>query len=328
MESNERVKIYWASKVLGDGIGNAFGYKVHNDTLREYVSKIADITEDAEDAIQIVSPEYVRKIPGKVNWVFSMFEGGEIPEPYVEKLSVADFWLVPSMWVKLLFAKYFDRNRIFVVNHGVKSIFKYKKRKFPRTKPFRFLWVGAPNPRKGWEEIIHLWKNTILSKTPHFELYLKTTRIGGIRRQGNVIVDGRVLPEKDLLDLYHSAHCFLLPHRGEGFALSLAEAMATGLPCIATGYSGVTDFFDESVGYPIKYSHGKGEVKFSRNVKGYYVDIVFPHLEDMFDKISYVYSNYNKALKKGHMASRRIHSRFTWEKAAERLVNLIRNRGE
>ncbi len=51
-----------------------------------------------------------------------------------------------------------------------------------------------------------------------------------------------------------SCDCLLSPHRSEGFGLNIAEFMSLGKPVIATGYSGNTDFFDESVGFPIDYS--------------------------------------------------------------------------
>src|SRR6185295_2786220 len=53
---------------------------------------------------------------------------------------------------------------------------------------------------------------------------------------------GNYSEEGDLARLYHEAHCFVLPTRGEGFGMPILEAMATGLPVIVTGYSGHLDF--------------------------------------------------------------------------------------
>src|SRR5574340_1130296 len=46
---------------------------------------------------------------------------------------------------------------------------------------------------------------------------------------------------------------FVLPTRGEGWCRPLMEAMAAGLPTIATAWSGLTAFHHEAVGYPLKY---------------------------------------------------------------------------
>lgn len=51
-----------------------------------------------------------------------------------------------------------------------------------------------------------------------------------------------LLPQQQLDALYEQADCLVSLHRAEGFGLTLAEAMALGIPVIATGYSGNLDF--------------------------------------------------------------------------------------
>jgi glycosyltransferase involved in cell wall biosynthesis len=43
-------------------------------------------------------------------------------------------------------------------------------------------------------------------------------------------------------------------HRSEGLGLPLIEAMYLGKPVIATGYGGVTDFFDETTGWVVRHT--------------------------------------------------------------------------
>ncbi|MFN2607035.1 MAG: glycosyltransferase [Acidimicrobiales bacterium] len=52
--------------------------------------------------------------------------------------------------------------------------------------------------------------------------------------------------------LYRSADCFVLPSRGEGWGMPVLEAMACGLPVIATNWGGPADFLHEGVGYPLE----------------------------------------------------------------------------
>lgn len=52
----------------------------------------------------------------------------------------------------------------------------------------------------------------------------------------------RALENDDRLRLVASADCFVSLHRSEGLGLSIAEAMAYGLPVVVTGWSGNADF--------------------------------------------------------------------------------------
>jgi FkbM family methyltransferase len=63
----------------------------------------------------------------------------------------------------------------------------------------------------------------------------------------------RYLEQAELDELYATSHCYVSLHRSEGFGLTVAEAMARGLPVISTDYSGTTEFVDERTGWPIPY---------------------------------------------------------------------------
>ncbi|TWE13824.1 FkbM family methyltransferase [Prauserella muralis] len=64
----------------------------------------------------------------------------------------------------------------------------------------------------------------------------------------------RYLSVAELADLYATSDCYVSLHRSEGFGLTVAEAMARGMPVISTAYSSTTEFLDERTGWPIPYS--------------------------------------------------------------------------
>lgn len=323
-------KLFWGSH-LSRSEGNSYGYFKHNENLKAAVEeKIQLYNENPTDIIYIFSPEFFRGKPENSNvrlWLFTMFEGTTLPSLYVERMHKADYLLAPSTWVKSNFDKYFPTEKSFVIPHGVHQMFKLKQRRFPKDRPFRFLWVGAPNPRKGYEEVSVVWQE-IFSKHEGLELYMKTTLVKDVKKKANVILDGRNLTDKEMVKLYHSAHCFLFPTRGEGFGLTLAEAMRTGLPCIATEYSGVTDFFDERVGYTIPYKMGEGEITYIGDErKGHKerTQIAFPEVEVLADKMMHIVNNYNgEACSRGYAAHQRMCS-FTWKRSASILIDTIKS---
>lgn len=320
LQTRHTTRICWASEYFEDplfGIGNGYGYYTHERMMRKYTGEIADIDNYSPVAVHIQTADKFKYIEGKKNYLFSMFEAEQLPATYIKGINEADHLIVPCKHNKRLFEKYTDKP-VDVCHEGVDvEVFTFQERRF--TVPFRFLWIGAPNKRKGWEELMTAWKMGGFDRAGDVELYIKTTLGDLYERKGNVIFDSRDMGTPALVDLYHSAHCFLFPTRGEGFGLPLAEAMATGLPCIATRYAGTADFFDDYVGYTI------GHKLFTYHLTDYdlHTDMASPSVNDLISQMIYVVRHYKKALIKGRMAERRIRRYFTWQKAAQRLVDVV-----
>jgi glycosyltransferase involved in cell wall biosynthesis len=60
--------------------------------------------------------------------------------------------------------------------------------------------------------------------------------------------------EAQMADLLREASCVVSLHRSEGFGYVLADAMALGIPVIATDYSGNTDFCNDRTSFPVEYT--------------------------------------------------------------------------
>ena len=359
MTIQKKLKVCWPNSEASF-VGNAYGYNHHNAMMRKHLGRHVEYDEDAQIVVQIVPADKFVPILGKFNVLFTMWEFLDLPQSYIDGINKADRILVPCSFCKDLFKRYTTKP-VEVCWEGVDpEIYRYHERK--PTVPFRFLWVGAPNPRKGYQLILESVK--LIEQMEGVEMYIKTTvpkmnwiqffvnawkkrkEIFGneFRRQSlwrmlariprpqladkvltygrhkNIIFDTRKLPIEDLIELYNSAHCFILPSYGEGWGLTLSEAMATGAPCVATKHTGTADFFDEGVGYVIEHEERLQELKnYKLTTKGY-----TPDTNSMVKEMFAVMRDYKKALKKGRAASIRILKDFTWEKSAHRMHEILR----
>jgi hypothetical protein len=66
------------------------------------------------------------------------------------------------------------------------------------------------------------------------------------------IYDGEWATE-EMSDLMEASDCYVTLHRSEGLGLTVTDAMASGKPVIATGWSGPMDFMSVRNSFPVRY---------------------------------------------------------------------------
>lgn len=113
---------------------------------------------------------------------------------------------------------------------------------------FRLLFVGQLQIGKGIHTLLEAWRSLRLDTTKA-ELLL----VGNLQKDVRLLLERRPLPagvriipgvsRVELKKLYDSAHAFVLPSIQDGFGMVLGEAMASGLPVIASMNTGAPDIF-------------------------------------------------------------------------------------
>lgn len=76
---------------------------------------------------------------------------------------------------------------------------------------------------------------------------------GNLLAGSNIEIVEGFLDDDAMKALYRRCDALLSPHRAEGFGLPMLEAMACGLPVIATGWSGNLEFMSPADSHLVPY---------------------------------------------------------------------------
>ena len=194
---------------------------------------------------------------------------------------------------------------VSVIPNGVDvELFRPDKRDWD---PPHMLFVGRIVYQKGLDVLIEAlsdlkdqpWKLTLVGDGPQLEP-LK------LEAQQNGLLDRITFPgwvdRSDLIDFYHQANLFVFPSRHEGMPNAVLEAMASGLPVIASQIAGNQELIsDGKTGYLIPVENSKA----------------------IADKLLVLFMSKDLKEKMGEAAQERVQSRYSWKNTALKYKDLV-----
>ncbi|HKV79223.1 MAG TPA: glycosyltransferase [Candidatus Sulfotelmatobacter sp.] len=170
------------------------------------------------------------------------------PQQKRQEMELADLVLAPSSFVAETVRAFYPNKVLALVPYGVDLEFWRAEPRTERAELLRFIYAGQISLRKGIPILLQAWEKAALrSSELHLvgSCFLSDSKMASLPR--GVTYVSALSPEA-LLDQYRHAHVFVFPSFFEGFGLVLLEAMACGLPAIASTATAGADVLTESSG--------------------------------------------------------------------------------
>lgn len=272
---------------------------------------------------------------------YTMLETTGIPKEWVKQANMMDEVWVPSQFNVTTFKNSGVTVPIYTIPLGIDpNYFNAKIKSYKKHSKYTFLSIFEWGERKAPEMLLHAYSKAF-KKNDNVLLICKIINNDGsinINEELNKLqlpADGpeiiflynHKIADYQMSTLYRSCDCFVLPTRGEGWGMPILEAMACGLPTIATNWSAQTEFMTEKNSYLLKI---KGLVNAEAKCP-YYNGFQWadPDEEHLVELMRYIFNHQDEAYEIGLIASDEVANKWTWEIAAhkisERLKEISKN---
>jgi glycosyltransferase involved in cell wall biosynthesis/MoaA/NifB/PqqE/SkfB family radical SAM enzyme/GT2 family glycosyltransferase len=284
----------------------------------------------------------------------TMFETDGLPTEWVEKCNQMDEIWVPTDFNLNTFRRAGVRAKLVKVPGGIdteKYRPGYRPLQIPGLRRTVFLSIFEWIYRKGWDVLLRAWGRAFTADDD-VSLVIRGYPINltegadekqeiearinnflraelGVERNAvaPIIVLGQQVPENDMPRLYASANALVAPSRGEGWGRPQMEAMACGLPVIATRWSGNLEFMHDQNSYLIDIEglvaiDDRTEIPFYRGQN--WAEPSVEHLATLFRK---VVEQPNERQLIGHRARSDMEANWQWRKTAGIAADRLRNIG-
>ncbi len=272
-----------------------------------------------------ISPPFLahRFEPDADTALFTMWETDTLPPACVRTLNRAGLVIVPSRWSVDCFRRSGVTVPMEVAPLGCDQLVYNADGSFPEICTFGTAGaLAAGGVRKNAQRMIDLFR-TAFPRVRDVRLRVKISpNSPAIETYGDVRIDvvRAVLPHGELAGWYRSLTAYVNGSFGEGFGLHMIEAMACGRPLITADYSGLTAYFEPSLGYAIDYKlvPVKNDIYI-----GQWAD---PSDDSIVAAMHRVYGNPAEARGLGERCAARAKD-FSWKSAGRQLYAALRKHG-
>lgn len=320
------------------GAGTPFPVEEPPDSGDYLLNVVAARSMDRRPPISVVygQGDVFRRNRGAYRVGFTMLEVDGFPEEWVEQANEMDEVWTPTLFNKKGLVDSGVRVPVHVMPLGVDvNHFHPAAKSFPSPDgDFVFLASFEWGERKAPEILLSVFNEVFRANEPVALVCKVNNRDGSVDLGAEVealrlrpwggritFIHNRELPYEQLGTLYRSTQCYVSAGRGEGWDMPLMEAMACGLPTIATDWGAHQDFVHEDISYPLKLRGTIPAVARCPYYEGFsWADPDRAHLATLLRE---VYENQEESTRRGQRAAREMQERWSWQSAAARVRDRV-----
>ncbi|MGA0332818.1 MAG: glycosyltransferase [Kiritimatiellia bacterium] len=265
---------------------------------------------------------------------YTMLETDGLPQEWVQQCNMMDEIWVPSEFNRKTFQQSGVTRPIHLVPLGVDPMMYHPELQAERfSERYTFLSVFEWGERKAPEALLRAFCKAF---GPEDDVALVIKYSIGIPFDLRKFVFDLGLPEKtppivflqsssvaheQMGALYRGADCFVLATHGEGWGMPIMEAMACGLPAVATNWSGQTMFMTEENSYPVRVKSLVPAVARCPYYEGFrWAEIDEDHLAET---LRHIYLHPEEAKVRGARAAREVREKWTWKNSARAVIERL-----
>jgi glycosyltransferase involved in cell wall biosynthesis len=276
------------------------------------------------------------KNQGKYKIGFTMLEVDGFPQEWIRQANKMDEIWVPSEFNKQTMLSCGLKRPIFKIPLGVNTNYFNPQIRSAKNENNDYVfftnieWGERKNPQMQLKQFNKTFKASddvcliakLNNRDPSINLQQEIKNLNLSKKGGRIyFIINRVFDYYQLPLLYRSVDCYITAGRGEGWDMPLMEAMACGLPTIATNWGAHQEFATDENSYLLDITGTIPAVAKCPYYEGFkWADPDADHFSELLQKI---YNNQDQAKAKGKLAAHEMQQNWTWENTVKKIINRI-----